>query len=131
MVRRLFSSVALSFIAVLSVQAQVGTGSLKGKVTDKKTGEPLPFVSIVLENRGTQVSGGSSDFDGNYFIKPIDPGTYDVLVSYVGYQTMKQTGVVVNSNIITFLNLGLSSSGMELKYVEVIAYTVPLTQRDG
>ncbi len=131
MVRRLFSSVALSFIAVLSVHAQVGTGSLKGKVTDKKTGEPLPFVSILIENRGTQVSGGSSDFDGNYFIKPVDPGTYDVVVSYVGYQTMRQTGVVINSNIITFLNLALNSAGIELKDVEVIAYSVPLIQKDG
>lgn len=131
MVRRLFSSVALCLIAVLSVHAQVGTGSLKGKVLDKKTNEPLPFVSIVIENGGSQVAGGSTDFDGNYFIKPIDPGTYDVLVSYVGYQSVKQTGVVVSSNIITFLNISMSTAGIELKDFEVIEYTVPLIQKDG
>lgn len=130
MVRRLFSSVALCVIAALPVFAQVGTGSLKGKITDKKTGEPLPFVNVVIENRGTQVSGGATDFDGNYFIKPIDPGTYDVVVSYVGYQPYKQTGVVVNSNIITFLNMALNS-GIELTEFEVVEYTVPLIQKDG
>ncbi|MEO8591503.1 MAG: carboxypeptidase regulatory-like domain-containing protein [Flavobacteriales bacterium] len=130
MVRRLFSSVALSLFAVLAAHAQAGAGSLKGKITDKISGEPLPFVNVVIENRGTQVSGGATDFDGEYFIKPIDPGTYDVIVTYVGYQPQKQTGVVVNSNTITFLNLQLSA-GVELKEFQVIAYTVPLIQRDG
>jgi len=116
--------------AVLTAHAQAGAGSLKGKITDKITGEPLPFVNVVIENRGTQVSGGATDFDGEYYIKPLDPGTYDVLVTYVGYQPQKQTGVVVNSNTITFLNLQLSA-GIELKEFEVVQYTVPLIQRDG
>src|SRR5436190_4095506 len=130
MVRRLFSSVALSLFSVLAVHAQVGAGSLKGKITDKITGEPLPFVNVVIENRGTQVSGGATDFDGEYFIKPIQPGTYDVIITYVGYQPHKATGVVVNSNTISFLNIQLTA-GVELKEFEVVQYTVPLIQRDG
>ncbi|HRH39208.1 MAG TPA: carboxypeptidase-like regulatory domain-containing protein, partial [Flavobacteriales bacterium] len=116
---------------MLSAHAQVGSGSLKGKVTDKKSGEALPFVSIVVENRGTQVSGGSTDFDGLYNIKPIPPGVYDVVVSYVGYQSTKRTGVVISGNIITFLNIEMNTAGVELKDVEVIAYKVPLIQKDG
>jgi outer membrane receptor protein involved in Fe transport len=129
MLRRVFSTGALLLSSILAF-AQVGSGSLKGKITDKKTGEPLPFVSVVLERNGVQVTGGSTDFDGEYFIKPIDPGTYDVVVAYTGYQPMRQTGVVVSSNIITFLNIGLNS-GIELKEFEVVQYTVPLIQRDG
>lgn len=110
--------------------AQVGVGTLQGTVKDKKTGETLPFVSVVVENKGTRVAGGQTDFDGNYTIKPIDPGTYDVIVSYVGYQPMKQTGVVINSNKITFLNIDLSS-GVELKEFEVVKYQVPLIDKDG
>ncbi|MBL8000612.1 MAG: carboxypeptidase-like regulatory domain-containing protein [Flavobacteriales bacterium] len=97
---------------------------------DKKSGETLPFVSVVVENKGTRVAGGQTDFDGNYTIKPIDPGTYDVIVSYVGYQPMKQTGVVVNSNKITFLDIELSS-GVELQEFEVVKYQVPLIDKDG
>ncbi len=130
MLRRLFSTVVLSICATLAVLAQTGSGSLKGKITDKKSGEPLPFVNVVVENRGTQVSGGATDFDGEYFIKPISPGTYDVIVSYVGYQPYKQTGVIVNSNKITFLEIALNQ-GIELKEFEVVKYTVPLIDRDG
>ncbi|MCB9183366.1 MAG: carboxypeptidase-like regulatory domain-containing protein [Flavobacteriales bacterium] len=115
---------------MLPALAQVGTGSLKGKITDKKSGEPLPFVNIVIENRGTQVTGGATDFDGKYDIKPIQPGTYDIVVSYVGYQPYKQTGVIINSNKITFVDIALSS-GIELKEFEVVQYTVPLINKDG
>ncbi|MCB9192919.1 MAG: carboxypeptidase-like regulatory domain-containing protein [Flavobacteriales bacterium] len=123
MVRRLFSAIALVVFGTMAAVAQVGSGSLKGKVTDKKTGEPLPFVNVVVENKGTQVAGGATDFDGNYFIKPIDPGTYEVLVSYVGYQPLKIEGVVINNNKITFQDLQLNS-GIELTEFEVVQYTV-------
>jgi hypothetical protein len=129
MLRSLLSAYALVVFGAAAV-AQVGSGSLQGTVKDKKSGESLPFVSVVVENKGTRVAGGQTDFDGNYTIKPIDPGTYDVVVSYVGYQPMRQTGVVVNSNKITFLNVELNS-GVELQEFEVVKYQVPLIDKDG
>lgn len=129
MVRRIFSAFALVVIAI-AAQAQVGSGSLKGKISDNKNGEPLPFVNVVLERQGQQVTGGASDFNGEYFIKPIDPGNYDVIVTYVGYQPYKQVGVVISSNKITFLDLKLNQ-GIELKEFEVVQYSVPLIDRDG
>ncbi len=107
-----------------------GAGSLRGKVRDKETGEPLPFVNIVLEQNGTQISGTSTDFEGVYYLKPIPPGTYDVKVSFVGYTAQKRTGVTVKSDKITFLDIELSS-GISLESVEVIKYSVPLVDRDG
>ncbi len=130
MLSRYLSALALGVLIAPTVNAQVGSGTLQGVVKDKKSSEPLPFVSVVVENRGTRVAGGSTDFDGNFKISPIEPGTYDVTVSYVGYQPMKQTGVVVNSNKITFLNPELTS-GVDLKEVEVVRYKVPLIDRDG
>ncbi|MBP5643428.1 MAG: carboxypeptidase-like regulatory domain-containing protein, partial [Bacteroidales bacterium] len=60
-------------------------GRLKGTITDKDTGEPIAFANVVLENGGTQVGGASTDFDGNYDINPIPPGTYDLRATFVGY----------------------------------------------
>ncbi len=130
MLSRILSALAFVLIGTTAAVAQVGSGTLQGTVKDKKTGEPLPFVSVVVENRGTRVAGGQTDFDGVYKISPIEPGTYDVTVSYVGYQPMKQTGVIVNSNKITFLNPELTS-GVDLKEVEVVRYKVPLIDKDG
>lgn len=130
MLSRILSALSFVVLVTTSAFAQVGSGTLQGTVKDKKTGELLPFVSIVVENRGTRVAGGQSDIDGNFTIKPIEPGTYDVTVSFVGYQPMKQTGVVINSNKITFLNPEITS-GVDLKEVEVVRYKVPLIDKDG
>ncbi len=129
MVRSLFSAAVLVCLTA-SALAQVGTGTLRGKIADKNTGEPLPFVNVVLERGGTQVTGGASDFDGRYDIKPIEPGTYDLVVTYVGYQPFRMEGVVISSNKITFQDVPLTP-GIELKEFEVVQYTVPLIDRDG
>lgn len=129
MVRRLFFAVVCSFVA-LTASAQAGSGSLKGTVTDKNSGEPLPFVNVVVENAGAQVAGGTTDFDGKFYIKPIDPGKYDVLISFVGYNSQKQAGVVISGNKITFLDVKLEA-GIQLEEFEVVEYTVPLIDKDG
>jgi hypothetical protein len=130
MLRRIFSTAALAISTSLALFAQTGSGSLKGTIKDKKSNEPLPFVNVVVERNGTQVSGGATDFDGGYFIKPLDPGNYDIVVSYVGYQPYKQTGVVITNGKITFLDIGLNQ-GVELKEFEVVQYVVPLIDKDG
>lgn len=130
MLGRIFSTAALALFTSVALIAQTGSGSLKGTIKDKKSNEPLPFVNVVVERNGTQVSGGATDFDGGYFIKPLDPGNYDVVVSYVGYQPYKQTGVVVSNGKITFLDIGLNQ-GVELKEFEVVQYVVPLIDKDG
>ena len=48
MIKRLLSTVFITFIAVSAAFAQVGQGALKGKVVDKETGEPLPFVNVKI-----------------------------------------------------------------------------------
>ena len=122
------------FAAVLLISstglAQVGSGTLKGTVTDGDLGDPLPFASVVVFLNGNQVSGTNTDFDGKYTIKPIAPGTYDVLLSFVGYQPKKITGVKITANKIQFVNAVLSA-GVMVAEAEVVEYEVPLIDKDG
>ena len=76
MLRKLLFTIGIVLSANLLVFSQ--SGALKGKVLDKVTREPLPFVNIVVEVGGTNVGGSASDLDGNFMIKPIPPGKYDV-----------------------------------------------------
>jgi hypothetical protein len=110
--------------------AQVGSGTLKGKISDFDTGEPLPFASVVLFLNGNQVAGTNTNFDGEYTIKPISPGTYEVLLSFVGYQPKKITGVRINANKIHFVNAEISA-GVMVQEAEVVEYAVPLIDKDG
>ena len=105
-------------------------GRLKGVIKDKDTGEPIPFANVVLENGGTQVGGASSDFDGNYDINPIPPGTYDLKATFVGYNTFIMKGVVISGNKITFQDIALSMQSEVLDAVEIVDYKVPLISKD-
>ena len=113
-----------------SAWAQVGSGTLKGKVTDVDTKEPVPFASVVLFLNGNQAAGTTTDFDGEYTIKPIAPGTYEALVTFVGYQPQRITGVVITANKIQFVNAALTP-GVLIDEAEVIEYAVPLIDKDG
>ncbi|MCB9272052.1 MAG: carboxypeptidase-like regulatory domain-containing protein [Lewinellaceae bacterium] len=93
--------------------------SLEGKVTDQETGEALIGCNIALYRNGVLVTGTDTDIDGNYTLSNIDPGTYDVEVSYVGYQTQRQTGVVVFSGKSNKLDIGISR-GLVLDQVVVL-----------
>ncbi|MFT5338087.1 MAG: hypothetical protein ACI9YL_002103 [Luteibaculaceae bacterium] len=107
-----------------------GSGTLKGKILDAETGEPLPFVNIVLEKDGQNMGGTTSNFDGEFTIKPIGAGRYNLLVSFVGYATQKNEGIVINGNKITFWDVQLSS-GIDLDEFEVVKYVMPLIDKDG
>lgn len=71
-----------------------------------------------------------TDFDGNYSIKPLKPGKYDVQYSYAGVHASQiQKGVYVKGDQPTFLNIKLNPSDKVLDQVEVIAYKIPLIDR--
>ena len=126
MVRKLYLSIMLVLTFSAAAFAQAGSGSLRGTIKDSKTGETIPFANIVVEVGGIQVGSGQSNFDGEYNIKPIDPGSYVVKTSYVGYKPVATTGVVISSGKITTVDVKLESSVVEIKTYEVVSYEVPL-----
>jgi len=123
-----FYLLTLSLLFVGSV-VMAQSGSLEGKITDKNTGETIPFANVIAKRNGNQVAGVTTDFDGNYTIKPLDPGTYDLVVSFVGYGQVSLEGIVVSSNKITFRNVQLSE-GIDIQEV-VIKDEKPLLDPDN
>ncbi len=89
----------------LSAFAQSNTGTIRGSITDKRTGEPLPGANVVIV--GT-VRGTQTDMDGLYFIK-IAPGKYTVRASYLGYATMDKE-VTVEAGQTASLNFDLAEA---------------------
>ncbi|MEA3477553.1 MAG: hypothetical protein U9R60_05200, partial [Bacteroidota bacterium] len=63
MLRNLLLTIGIILTANVLVFSQT-SGTLKGKVIDKTTKEPLPFVNIVVDLGGEQINGTTTDFDG-------------------------------------------------------------------
>ncbi|MFK8037329.1 MAG: carboxypeptidase regulatory-like domain-containing protein [Crocinitomicaceae bacterium] len=111
--------------------AQTGVGSIKGTVTDRETGEELPFVKVVVFQNGNQKGFASTGLDGKFIIASLSPGEYDVELRFVGYQPKREEGVVVNSDKLTIRNYDLGATSEMLTEVEVVFYEVPLIDKDG
>ena len=100
------------------------TGTLQGTILDALSNEPIPFANVVLTKNGNQIGGTTTDFDGKYTIKPIDPGTYNIKATFVGYQTKEITNVVISADQIRYVDVKLQE-GIELDDAEVVVWTKP------
>ncbi len=104
-------------------------GTLAGTIVDAKTNEPMPFVNIVVMQKGVQKGGAQTDMDGNYQIKPLAAGYYDISASFIGYKKSIKTGVRVSSSgYSTGGNISLEPLTVQLDEVVISAYQVPLLE---
>ena len=100
--------IILVLFTCLSV-AQTQKGAIEGMVDDKETGEPLPFVNILLLDSGKTVLGTTSDFDGVYRFNELDSGDYKIKFRYIGYKDIILS-VKVQPNFSSKLDASLKSS---------------------
>lgn len=82
----------LVLVGVQQHFAQIST-EIYGRVTDEK-GEPLVGVSVYLENT---TLGAQTDDDGNYEIINVAPGSYNIIASYLGFETQTIFNILVRS----------------------------------
>ncbi|HBF19192.1 MAG: hypothetical protein CMI36_05900 [Owenweeksia sp.] len=109
--------------------AQTRPGSLRGTVTDAKTGETLPSVNVVVkDDAGSIVAGTSTDFDGKYNINPLAPGEYNVEVSFLGYTKITLSDIIISPNAPTLQDFKMREATSELDEV-VITYEAPLIDK--
>lgn len=114
-------------LAVLTGSLFAGTtGKIVGTVTDSKTNEPLPGVNIVLV--GTTF-GAVSDFEGNYLILNLPPGTYSLRASSIGYSPVNYSNIRVSSDLTTRQDFVMSEETVIGDEV-VITAERPLVQKD-
>lgn len=112
--KNLFTLVFLSFVSLTFAQ---GTGSLVGKLTDKDyNNEPLAFANVVIKGTST---GTTSDFDGLYELAGISPGTYTIVFSFVGYETIEMPDVLIEANKVTSVNVPMGASAAALDEIIV------------
>lgn len=112
----------LTCLSQISIMAQ-NKITLSGKVTDQH-GAPLSLVTIAVENTS---SGTYTDDNGRYSLQVI-PGKHTLVVSLVGYQTVK-TPFNIQQN--KTLNFTLEESSVVLNSVEVYGKTQTQKVKEG
>lgn len=82
--KRIFSALTAALCLVLTVEASNTDAHIYGHVVDKKTGEHLPHVVVML--KGTTI-GVATENTGHYTIRNVPEGNFIVEVSAIGYKS--------------------------------------------
>ncbi len=116
---RTLNRIVITFILLInSVFAFAqGDNTVKGFVYETATGEPMMFANVYLE--GTTL-GSTTDINGYFSITRIPDGSYFVMVTMVGCDTIKDP-VTLKGNQILSKKYNLSEASIKLEAVSVTA----------
>ena len=87
-------------------------------VIDKVSSEPMIGANVIV--LGTSL-GAISDFDGNYSILSVPPGTYNIQVSFMGYRKVTFSDVRVFIDQTTRVDVPLEPQAIEVNEIVVVA----------
>jgi hypothetical protein len=102
-------------VAALSSFGQ--TGELRGFVYEEANSEPSIYTSVYL--KGTTY-GAQTNLDGFFTISRIPPGTYNLIITSIGFDTLQQQ-VTIKTGDLLIKKYYLKKSSIEMKAVDVSA----------
>jgi len=102
---------------IISATCMAQTGVIKGNIKDANTNETLIGATVAIQ--GTTV-GSSTDFDGNFRIEKVKPGSYNLVISYISYDSQIVRAEVSEAKE-TEINIGMKSASVDIEEVQVVA----------
>ncbi|MDH6305290.1 hypothetical protein M2459_002390 [Parabacteroides sp. PF5-5] len=95
--------------------------TIQGVVTDRSSGAPLPYVTIMLQD--IPLTGTTTNEKGEFILQNVPIGRHDLQASFVGYETMIIKEVLLTSGKEVFLEIKLTENLTELGEVVVTVQT--------
>lgn len=118
---------ALLTLSCFNVSAQT-SGSISGYVYNQNDSLSIPGAYVIIET-GQKKYWATTDAQGFFRIKPVEPGTYSVLITYSGLDSLKINNIGVTSSLDTYIKKVYLSSRMLT--TTVITYKEDLIDEDG
>jgi len=103
--------ILFTFTILLALEGY-GKETVNGYVRDAATGEALIGANVIIGELGT----GTSTNAYGYYALALEPGTYTLIFSYVGYERVSRS---INLEESLVLNMELSESLLELEEVTI------------
>jgi len=93
------------------------SGALRGNVFDAETGEPIIYCNLQLQ--GTNL-GATTDFDGFFSLTNIPVGDYQLVATYIGYDSLS-VAISIKENQINYQRINIQPNSVQLSTVDVSA----------
>jgi hypothetical protein len=92
-------------------------GTVKGRVFNTTSNEPLPFVNVIIEGQPTR--GATTDIDGRFILQGVDPGYIRLVASSVGYKKQITEDFLVTNTHLVNVDIPMTEEVITLKDVEI------------
>ena len=110
------------FIVFLALSVGAYAGTVKGKVTDSKTGEPLIGATVTLVGGG-KTRTTSVNLDGSYTFRNVPVGSYKIKINFAGFKSPEVANAEVKSaNDLVVVSEELKEEVTDLGEVKVNSY---------
>jgi hypothetical protein len=97
---------------------QANSGSIRGRVLNSKTNEPVPFASVVVWGTTT---GAMTDFEGNFLFTGLKPGFAELRASSIGFKPYISEAVMITNSATVNIDILLEESEIEIQEVVIKA----------
>jgi Ca-activated chloride channel family protein len=116
LMKQVFSFFMMMLCTAFVASAQ--SGAITGTVMDEQK-QPLMGVDITILQSGQARGRVTTDMNGTYTIKSLNPGKYEMQVKRNDYKTSVVKNIVVRANKTTTVNFEMQPDGMQLNEVMV------------
>lgn len=120
--KRLKSITAIvCLLAFPAAEAQTAYGEIRGLIKDDNL-EPVIGAVVKITQGGYLVGGTSTDVNGKYVYKPLDPGQYDLIATSMGHGKVTKLKIDVAPGEATYVDVKMKMNTID----EVEVFVPPL-----
>ena len=108
---------------VASAATALAQGTVKGRILDRNGNTPLEFVNVKVTTQADtahMLKGAITDVEGRFNIGGLQPGSYVVSASFVGYKDVSRQFTISKQNLSSTHTLYMSENSRSLKEVTVV-----------
>lgn len=106
-------------ILLLAIQLGFSQSKISGTVLDENS-VPIPGANVIVTNENSKSKGASTNIDGNFSLQLNESGTYNLKVTFIGYNTYNTTVKVSENQDVSLGNISLAESPEYLQTVEIL-----------
>jgi len=114
----------------LAAQTNGNQGVINGKVIDKNTKQPVPYVNVAVMEDNKIITGGLTQENGNFTIKGLALKKYTVEIQFIGYKKVVQEVTLTENNKTANLNtISIEEEAVQLAGVEIVKERSTIEQK--
>jgi hypothetical protein len=104
--------------AAIIMKAQTPVQTIRGNVTDAASNAPVPYATVTVLH-SNPLLGATTDSLGNFEIKKVPVGRYDIKVTFVGYEPALLREIQISSAKETYLSIPVKEASTKLNEITV------------